>query len=270
MKSQLFITIFVLFLFKTQAAKVDTAFVHSKSMNKDIPNIIIKPDAYNKQPNKTFPVIYLLHGAGGKYHSWISYAPEIKFYADTFNFIIVCPDGNETGWYFDSPIDSAMRYETYITKELLKYVDGRYRTNTEKRAITGFSMGGHGAFYLAFRHTNLWCAAGSMSGAMDIIPFKENWNLEKRLGKYEDNPQVWKQNTVINMLDWLEGENIALIFDCGTSDFFYDANKRMHEKMLKYNIPHDYIERPGGHDWNYWKNAIQYHLLFFYRALRKR
>ncbi len=269
MKKSLFITVFVLSFFSIQAAEVDTIFVHSKTMNKGIHNIIIKPNAYQEKPNKTFPVIYLLHGAGGKYDSWIKNAPEIKYYADIFNFIIVCPDGNETSWYFDSPVDSAMRYETYITKELLEYIDGIYRTNPGKKAITGFSMGGHGAFYLAFRHPNLWCAAGSMSGAMDIIPFKENWNLEKRLGKYEDNPQLWEQNTVINMLDMVKGKDIKLIFDCGTSDFFYDANKRMHHKMLELKIPHDYIERPGGHDWEYWRNAIKYHLLFFHGILSR-
>ena len=55
----------------------------------------------------------------------------------------------------------------------------------------------------------------------------------------------------------------VLIFDCGIDDFFYDANRRLHEKLIERNIPHDYIERPGNHTWEYWTNSIKYQLLFF-------
>ena len=61
----------------------------------------------------------------------------------------------------------------------------------------------------------------------------------------------------------LKGDHLKLIFDCGTGDFFFDANKRLHQKLLERNIPHDYIERPGAHNWDYWANAIKSQLLFF-------
>ena len=124
-------------------------------------------------------------------------------------------------------------------------------------------MGGHGAFYLAFRHQDIWGAAGSMSGGLDIRPFPENWDLSKRLGTYAENREQWEDNTVINMLYLLKGDHLKLIFDCGINDFFYDGNKRMHQQLMERNIPHDYIERPGSHNWEYWANAIQYQLLYF-------
>ena len=65
------------------------------------------------------------------------------------------------------------------------------------------------------------------------------------------------------MLYLLDGKSLKLIFDCGVDDFFYDANVRLHNKMLERNIPHEYIERPGKHNWDYWSNAIKYQLLFF-------
>ena len=60
-------------------------------------------------------------------------------------------------WYFDSPINPASRWQTFLTTELIPYVDSHYRTvaKREGRAITGLSMGGHGAFYTAFRHPDL-------------------------------------------------------------------------------------------------------------------
>jgi len=91
-------------------------------------------------------------------------------YADRYDFIIVCPDGNYSNWYMDSPVDSSFRYETYMARELLQWVDEHYKTirSREGRAITGLSMGGHGAFYLAFRNQDTFGAAGSMSGGVDI------------------------------------------------------------------------------------------------------
>jgi len=247
-----------------KASQVDTVMVMSKAMNKSIPNLVILPDSYSTQ-KESFSVLYLLHGAGGDHTDWVSKVPAIKEYADKYNIMIVCPDGGPTSWYFDSPIDEKMKYETYLSKELIDTIDGKYNTTAEKsgRAITGLSMGGHGAFYLAFKHQDIWGAAGSMSGGVDIRPFPSNWDLSKRLGDYSEQKENWENNTVINLVYKLKGDNLKLIFDCGISDFFYDANKRLHEKLVERNIPHDYTERPGNHSWEYWANSIKYQLLFF-------
>jgi len=233
-------------------------------MSKSISNIVIIPDSYTTQ-KESFSVLYLLHGAGGDHTNWLTKVPAIKSYADQYNMIIVCPDGSPNSWYFDSPVDETMKYETYLSEELIDIIDKKYNTSTEKsgRAITGLSMGGHGAFYLAFKHQDIWGAAGSMSGGVDIRPFPNNWGLSERLGSYSENKANWEENTVINLVYKLKGDHLKLIFDCGTSDFFYGANQRLHEKLLERNIPHDYTERPGNHNWDYWSNSIKYHLLFF-------
>lgn len=266
MKGRLILTIgVVLFtVFGVFASRVDTLNVKSSSMNKSVANLVILPDSYALQKEQ-YPVLYLLHGAGGDHTDWATKVLGIKDYADLYNMIIVCPDGGKTSWYFDSPLDKEMSYETYVSKELIGAVDEKYNTlpNRESRAITGLSMGGHGAFYLAFRHQDIWGAAGSMSGGLDIRPFPENWDLSKRLGNYAENREQWEDNTVINMMYLLKGDHLKLIFDCGINDFFYDGNKRMHQQLMERNIPHDYIERPGSHNWEYWANAIQYQLLYF-------
>ena len=60
----------------------------------------------------------------------------------------------------------------------------------------------------------------------------------------------------------LTPNSLAIIFDCGTDDFFYKVNVALHEKLLYAGIPHDFIVRPGGHTWEYWTNAISFQLLF--------
>jgi S-formylglutathione hydrolase FrmB len=246
-----------------KAARVDTVSTFSAAMNKNIKAIVITPDSYSKA--RKFPVVYLLHGADGDYSNWILKVPEIAAFADQYQQIIVCPDGGVTSWYFDSPVNPAWKYETYIVGELVPWVDANYATITQRkgRAITGLSMGGHGALYLAFRHQDVFGAAGSMSGGVDIRPFPKNWKIEEKLGSYAQYPENWENNTVINMVHLLTPNRLTLIIDCGTDDFFYKANLNLHEKLLERNIPHDFIARPGIHDWSYWKNAVKYQMLFF-------
>ncbi|CAM1361726.1 alpha/beta hydrolase [Tenacibaculum xiamenense] len=264
MKLKLFFFFFVCHSFGLIASQVETLEIESASMNKTIKNIVILPDSYTDQKTG-FSVLYLLHGAYGNHLDWLSKVPEIKKYSDDYNMIIVCPDGGATSWYFDSPIDSSMKYETYISSELVKTIDKKYNTKPKKdhRAITGLSMGGHGALYLAIKHQDIWGAAGSMSGGLDIRPFSKNWDIHKRLGQYKSNKKIWNKHTVAGLTHLLSDNSMKLIIDCGYGDFFFEVNKRLHENLCKNNIEHDYIERPGKHDWDYWSNAIQYQLLFF-------
>jgi len=264
MKNFYLLLLLICNVISTNAYEVDTLIVVSNAMNKSIKNIVITPTNYNKK-NDNYSVLYLLHGADGNYKDWISNNPIIKEYSDTFNIIIVCPDGGFNSWYFDSPIDQKMKYETYISDELINAVDSNYRTikNKTNRVVTGLSMGGHGALYLAFRHQDIWGAAGSMSGGLDIRSFKNDWNIPDRLGDYENYKNNWENNTIINMVSMLKGSDLKIIFDCGVDDFFYDVNKKVHDALVEMNIPHDYTERSGGHSWEYWSNSIKYQLLFF-------
>jgi len=246
------------------AADVKKATTHSQSMNKEIGVVVVTPEGYNA--DESYPVLYLLHGYSGNENDWITKVPDIKNYADLYHFIIVCPDGGFSSWYFDSPVDNSLKYETYITKELIAWVDQSFSTieSPAGRAITGLSMGGHGALYLAFRHQDVFGAAGSMSGGVDIRPFPGNWDLAKRLGDYAGYKQNWEDNSVINLVYKLRPGSLQITFDCGVDDFFFGVNCRLHEKLLERNIPHDFTIRPGGHSWEYWANSIAFQSVFFH------
>lgn len=252
------------------AQRVDTVLVHSAAMNKDIPNLVILPDGYEEGAPDTYPVLYLLHGHGGSFKSWLRVQPELPRLASEKGMIVVCPDG-KSSWYWDSPVDPAVRYETYVGSELVSYMDANYSTRKSSggRAIAGFSMGGHGALWLAIRHPDVFGACGAMSGGVDIRPFPGNWEMSKSLGAYKDFPERWNRHTVINLVSRIKPGSPAIIFDCGTEDFFYKVNEELHRKLLYYNIPHDYISRPGAHTSAYWKNALSYQLVFFDGFFRK-
>jgi S-formylglutathione hydrolase FrmB len=207
-----------------------------------------------------------LHGWSGNYANWVTYSPALLNAIDKNNVIAVCPDGDYDSWYFDAPLDTSMKYETNVALEIPAYIDAHYRTiaNRNARAITGLSMGGHGALYLAIKHKDIFGAAGSMSGGVDFRPFPENWGIKKYLGDYASHKNNWDRNVVINLIDSLKNGELKIIFGCGVNDFFINVNRALHQKLLDKKIDHDYVERPGEHNWIYWNNAVQYQLLFFH------
>jgi len=253
-----------------KASVADTVETYSAAMQKTIKAIVITPQSY-KQTSDRLPVVYLLHGYGGSFRDWTRKVPQVNTYADLYNVIIVCADGGTGSWYLDSPEDSTYRYETYVARELVSWVDEHYQTDTrrEARAIMGLSMGGHGALYMAFKHPETFGAAGSMSGGVDFRPFPANWELSRRLGTYTKYPKRWDENTVINMIDLIARNPPALIIDCGTDDFFYTVNVTFHRKLAMKKVPHDFIIRPGDHSWAYWKNAIGYQMLFMAKYFKR-
>ncbi|NOT52366.1 MAG: esterase family protein [Chitinophagaceae bacterium] len=266
MCKRLFIPVLIFLAFNVSAATVDTVSIYSKAMNKEFKCVVIKPLMIGfGNPPVRLPVVYVLHGYGGWYSNWIIRVPDLIRYADEYKLMIVCPDGGVSSWYFDSPIDSTMKYETYISKEVPEYIDAHYPTIKDRkgRAITGLSMGGHGGLFLAFRHADIFGACGSMSGGVDLNYSRNKYDIMKRIGDTIQFAGNWKKYIVSTVIENYPKDSLAITFDCGTEDFYYEANHKLHEKMLKLKIPHDYTERPGKHDWAYWRNSIQYHLLFF-------
>lgn len=275
--------ILMLCTFFLNAATVDTIDVASPSMKTTYKAAVAIPASYNKN-QASYPVLYLLHGANGHFRSWSIRPPVnkklVENMADQYNMIIVMPEGEVFGWYYDNPLNPENQFETHIIKEVIPKVDATYRTvKTHKgRVISGLSMGGHGAVYLSTRHPDMFCAAGSMSGALDMNFTKYRTNQPstpeqkqryiKALGNDDPTSEVFVKNSAINMIDKIKQNAMPLIIDCGVDDFLIDVNRAFHQRLVYQNIPHDYIERPGEHTWAYWENALPYHMIFFHKILK--
>lgn len=262
--------IFVLICSGIQAATVDTLSIESKSMSKGIKTVIVLPDKYDKAAQ--YPVLYLLHGYSGRYDNWVNNAPEIKKLVDIYNYIVVCPDGGFDSWYWDIAGDKNYQYDTFVSQELVNYIDTHYATKKDRsaRAITGLSMGGHGAMTLAINHQATYGAAGSTSGGLDIRPFPMNWNIRNRIGTYSSQPMEWEAKSVINLIHLLEPNRLELIIDCGKEDFFYKVNLAIHDKLDYHNIAHTFMTRAGAHNWDYWSKSIVYQMAFFNEFFTKK
>lgn len=244
--------------------QTDTIVVKATKMNRNIKCTVVVPEQYFDADlqDEQYPVLYLLHGATGSYRDW-PHKANLEDMASNYSTIIVCPDGQDS-WYFDSPVDPAFQFETFISKELVKYIDTHFRTlrSPGYRAITGLSMGGHGALWVGLQHPDVFGAVGSMSGGVDITKFPNRWQLDKRLGKYEDNKQRWADHAVMSLVDKINPSQ-RIIIDDGCEDFFYEVNVNLHKALLERKVKHDFIIRPGSHTWDYWVNSLDYQMLFF-------
>jgi S-formylglutathione hydrolase FrmB len=251
------------------SATVATIAVSSPGMKKDVPVTVILPNSYHPDGAR-LPVLYLLHGFSDNDQTWVSQT-SIRDLADQYGVIVVCPDGGYSSWYLDSPEDPAWRYETFIARELVADIDKCYHTfpKRESRAIAGLSMGGHGAMFLAIRHPETFSVAVCLSGGVDLRPFPDNWDIAKRLGSFKDHPDRWITNSVIKLAETLPPGQLAISIDCGVDDFFITVNRNLHQLLLARKVPHDYTERPGNHNWEYWANAIKYQMLFITNHLAR-
>ena len=262
--------------FASYAATIETVKVIGEHTSHSHDATIILPDSYTK--TESYKVIYVLHGANGNNLDWTKNS-DIEKLADIHNVIIVNPDAGGNTWYVDSSI-TGNKYETYLTKDVVKYVDDNYSTikNRKGRAITGLSMGGIGALNIAINNKKIFGAVGSMSGSVDIRPLSNSSNKIETFGALYENKQAWEDLAIINQLHKItsgnskyvyngESNELPLIIDSGVDDFVYSMNKDLHKEMLKLNIQHEFITRPGGHNWDYWNNAIKSQVLFLVNNL---
>ncbi|WP_281635777.1 alpha/beta hydrolase [Flavobacterium marginilacus] len=261
------------------ASTVDTLQIPSAAMGKTYKAAVVLPNSYAKG-KAVYPVLYLLHGAYGHFADWLSNTPNkntVKDLADQYNIIIVMPEGETFSFYLDSPVNKSSQFETYITSEVIQKIDKTYRTVNDKkgRVIAGLSMGGHGALSLSAKHPELFCAAGSMSGAVDMgimLGREPNDQVIKLMqpifGDQSSKPDLYVQNAVMGMVDKIKANKLALIIDCGVDDFLIESNRELHRRLVYGKVSHDYTERPGAHTWEYWENALPYQVLFFSKVLK--
>ena len=269
--------------FTARAARVDTLAIPSAAMHKTYRAAVVLPASYAKNKKANYPVLYLLHGAYGHFADWLRNTPDKQLLhrlADEYNLIIVNPEGETFSFYLDSPVSPDSQFETYLTREVIPKIDQTYRTVADRkgRIIAGLSMGGHGALYLSARHPDLYCAAGSMSGALDLMSFNRKLSPPDAvqrarlwapiLGSETDNPERFSANSVINLVDQLHRNGLPLIIDCGVEDGLLEINREVHRRLLYSNTPHDYTERPGAHNWAYWQAALPYQVLFLSNVLK--
>lgn len=239
-----------------------TVNYYSQSLQKACTMNVILPES----SDRPYPVMYLLHGLSDDYTIW-SRRTRIEWYVRDLPLAVVMPDGGR-GFYSDAVRGPA--HESHIINDVISFIDRHFNTQAERsgRVITGLSMGGYGALKLALKFPDMFCSVVSHSGgvAAGHNPFREDLANELVL--------IYGENHVGGKDDlWAIVENVdrnklpAIRMDCGLDDFLLDDNRAFHQHLIKLNIPHEYEEFPGEHNWDYWDIHVQDAIKFHARSL---
>ncbi len=219
---------------------------------------VYTPPGYEANAKTKYPVLYLLHGAGGDEEAWIELGRTAQILDNLIAsgkakpMIVVMPDANVTqdaapgagrdGYYkpqFMAPETMNGKYEANFM-DIIKFVEGNYRVIADKkhRAIAGLSMGGFHAMHISRYYPNVFDYVGLFSAA--LMP------REDATGKvYADiDGSLKRQKENGYQLYW-----IAI----GKTDFLYKANQEFRTKLDQLAFKYDYKETEGGHIWKNWR-----------------
>ena len=213
-----------------------------------------------------FPVLYLLHGLSDDHTAWTR-RTSLERYVDGLPLIVVMPNG-ERSFYTDSQANPKAAFETYLTRDLIGFVDRTFRTvpTREGRVLAGLSMGGYGAVKLALKHPDLYCAAVSHSGAVGFG--RRTFDAGSEWAAIMGENAQGGLNDIFALAPSIDlAVRPALRIDCGVDDFLIEENRALDAHLTRLGVPHEYQEHPGGHDWGYWDTHIQDTLKFFGNVL---
>lgn len=220
--------------------------------------IIATPRTFDPHRTVRYPVILMLHGWSGDETQWEKDAP-LQSLADRYDLILVLPDGGYDGWWSDSELRPDRDYETHIVKELLPYLEKNYNATHSKdqRGLTGLSMGGYGSVALLLRNQDVFCAAASLSGIMDIVAHGTQWGLQQTFGDQTTGLVHWQQHNPLDMIEKRSGRNLPPIFlICGSEDFAYQENEVAARRLDDKHADFMFLFPPGTHAHIFWRENI--------------
>ncbi len=207
------------------------------------------------------PVLLLLHGYGGDYKEWSDFGALGRL-LDTLPVIVAMPQA-DTSWYIDAVSAPDARYETYLVQEFIPAVLARYGGDSGSVGIAGLSMGGYGALVLGLRHPDVFRFIGALSASLDIPLGIPDLERNSRAGLRPSLEHAFGTDSSA----WIPFSPFHLIraMDPARAPYLYLANgiqDEFHNRMEYYrdflqllwtgNLPYEYHETPGRHDWLYW------------------
>jgi enterochelin esterase-like enzyme len=234
--------------------------------------VILPPD-YNKNPQKRYPVIFLLHGGHDDARAYADKYAIMNVLEELYKSeklppsIIITPDGNDQRGssplydpdYYDGPNG---KVGTLIGSELVEIVKSRYRTSQKPEfwALGGLSSGGWGAFNIGLRYLNNFNILFSHSGY-----FRDNSGAE--------NSPI----QIVQQLPLQQRQRLRVYLDAGQNDSdLLASTKAFHETLNKLGIKNVFYKFPGGHGlsgpdigWNYFHKHLKDSLSYVGEEFKK-
>jgi diacylglycerol O-acyltransferase/trehalose O-mycolyltransferase len=257
--------------------------VASPAVGASLPVRVVLPTGYAAQPDRTWPVLYLLQGAHDDYTSWTRETDVVDFLAGQ-NVITVMPSSGPTGiptdwWNYGGA--GAPDFETFQVDELMGVLQQKFRAGT-KRVVAGVSTGGYGALAFAARHPGTFTAAASYSGILDTTAFGMPTVLNAIVAREQLLPLTLWGSPLLNRDNWnrhnpsaqaagLKGTSLYISQGSGLAggDFdnlegavlegaLWSQAHRFTERLDALGVPAQvHFYNGGAHAWPYWRQEFK-------------
>ncbi|MFD2999193.1 alpha/beta hydrolase [Pontibacter toksunensis] len=270
---------------QTTGRVLDNLTLKSKILKDNRKYAIYLPPDYDIS-KRSYPVLYLLHGAGDDQTGWVQFGEVLRI-ADkailegtATPMVIVMPDANtgQRGYFND--VTGEWRYEDFFFEEFMPFIEKEYRIKGEKRfrAVAGLSMGGGGSFMYALHHPELFSSACPLSAAVGPLSLADAKTFMERIGNKPVTATDaaieahYKRHSALELIQNMPEDQkkaVRWFIDCGDDDFLFEGNALAHIAMRKNNIPHEFRVRDGAHNWTYWRESLPKVLSFVSEAFHQ-
>jgi S-formylglutathione hydrolase FrmB len=262
--------------------------VDSPSIDTPVPVRLLLPAQFEQEPDRTWPVLWLLHGCCDSYESWTR-ETDVEQLTATTDLLVVMPDGGQGGFYSDWYNDGRggnPRWETFHLTELRGLLAERYRAG-DAMAIAGVSMGGLGALAYAARHPGMFKFAASFSGIVHTrlqgdVPGRDvvveaagaaGEDAARIWGDPDAQASVWAEHNPYDLAGKLRGTELMLtagngkpgpLDEPGTPEVaqtieanLFPENEAMAARLRELGVPATIdLYGPGTHSWPYWQRGL--------------
>jgi len=313
-----------------EGCRIERYTIPSPCMKRDIRVAVVLPPDYDARPEERYPILYTLHGARAPYDTWSQMSPLRRVLRDK-PMIVTCFDGDEVGMYIDSRPDS--QFTTFFFDEFVPYMDEHYRVNG-LRGVTGFSMGGYGAFHYMLTKPDMFASVSLLSSGFrqgrpgprpvdspapppgegrdrqgPPRPSRDEQGppgvvREQPEGQAAGRPRGFSRPPIHDRIVQYVADGVKLppmMMHCGTEDrglepsrefatFLTEQNKiirerlesqvagiedqrerrgKLSELMAEHGLNFMYKESPGGHNWEFWRDASEAVAEFHWKSFQK-
>jgi S-formylglutathione hydrolase FrmB len=243
----------------TAGASIEHFTIDSKAVGRSLPvAVVLPPDTGNTGRS---PMLVFLHGRGGNDDSeqvdeFFSALAKLGARAP----IVAFPYGGDHS-YWHNRADG--NWAEYVVDEVIPQVAHRFDGNPNRVAVGGISMGGFGAFDLALHFPGRFCAVGGHSPALwqtgaetapGAFDDAEDFDRNNVIGAAASNPAPFASQPV-----WI---------DAGAQDPFQPGDQAFADELKADGADATIkLDRPGGHDGDYWNSHWTEYLRFYATAL---
>ncbi|MFN8251389.1 MAG: alpha/beta hydrolase-fold protein [Ferruginibacter sp.] len=236
---------------------ISAVWYNSPTLGNNRRMMVYTPPGYNDNSKTKYPVLYLLHGAGGDEYSWIARGPVgpvmdnliaagkakemIVVVTNGYPFQFASPNAGPVNSNPQATVNNMGngKFEESLVKDVIPFIEKHYRTYTDKnnRAIAGFSMGGLQTQHITNANPELFSYIAVMSMGLQDNNRLNDFNQEvydrqiKALVKA--NPKFY----------WI---------GTGKEDFLYTSIVKLRKKYDEEGLKYEYRETEGGHTWSNW------------------